>query len=111
MVWLCGINQHVGILMIITSHYIRLCCFQSYCRRAIHGLPCTQAKSGKDVKKTAEKKKKIIHPKSREAKRQNRQMERADHVGKKKLAHAKLAQLKRMDGHTNMASACTGGDC
>jgi hypothetical protein len=55
-----------------------------------------QAKSGKDVKKTAEKKKKIIHPKSREAKRQNRQLERADHVGKKKLAHAKLAQLKRM---------------
>ena len=39
--------------------------------------------------------KKVIHPKSREAKRQNRQMVRSEHLSKKKNDHAQILHTKR----------------
>lgn len=50
-----------------------------------------QAKAGKPGPK-----KKTIHPKSREAKRQNRSMVRSDHLAKKKNAHAQISLTRRV---------------
>ena len=57
--------------------------------------PVVQGKA-KGPGKTSQPAKKVIHPKSREAKRQNRHMVRNEHVTKKKVDHAKILHTKRM---------------
>ena len=50
----------------------------------------------KGAGKASQPAKKVIHPKSREAKRQNRQLVRTEHLSKKKNEHAKILHTKSM---------------